>query len=336
MKEEFKIKLFDGIKRCSSDEYISIIPYSKSMMQEKKNHFLIMMKPEIVDYINNVDVYAIINTMLEVFNIYNICINACYVAGGTFIKSNSLMEKQYSMLNRGSHTGLNSFASDFSNNVKRVYEGRKIIGAYEFITEYPEFSAERLEKISHEIGSQKIGNGLYLLKLDYNSNRYGIINAFHPHQLKYFNSETSKMVFCDCCSDTDYENLAQKVIGYYDPSSAACGSLRNTIYIKQKKLNILDVGIFHNGFHISPSPLEGMFATLRYGNVFLENISIEDTCMGKKLMDAGFSCKQIMEFQNNPYLLRNDQWESLFDISEGENEDYIIEFIKQNNNEFRY
>lgn len=336
MKDDFKKSLLSSIKQCGINEYIEVYPYKKEILQDKRNHFLVMMKPEVVDFNNNVHVDAIIDEIENAFERFNVNITACYVAGGKFIRNHSLMEKQYSMLNRGSHTGLKSFTPEFAKYVEQNYEGRKILGAYEFVNEFPEYTVEKLEKISHEIGSKKVGNGLYLLELNYRGNRYGIINAFHPHQLEHFNNDQSKMVFLECAADAEYEILAQEVIGFFDPSRAMEGSLRNIIYKKREQLNISEVGIFYNGFHISPSPLEGMFATLRYSSIFGGNIDIEDIPIGKKLLDYGFSKRQIVEFQRNPYLIKDNQWKSLFDIAEGENEEYIIEFIKQNHEQLCY
>jgi len=326
-KENLEILLAEAIKKCKSDESLTVISYPQNVTDNRKNHFLIMMKPEVLNYRKGVNTDKVVSLTLRKFEEFNVDVKACFVAGGSFIQKRSLMEKQYFMLNKGCRTGLKDYPSDFCKSVEEKNRDCEIVGAYEFTDRYPEYTFDRLLHDSNEYGSRKIGNGLYMLDLDYKGRKYGILNAFHPKQLEHFNNSNSLMVFFDCASDTTYDNLAHRLIGFYDPSKADANSLRGEIYNNSAAYGIPNVEIMYNGFHISPSPLEGMFATLRYSEAFESSINKEEININRKLIEKGLSIEQIMNLKKNPCLLIDNEWRALFELAEGKDEDFIVDFI---------
>ena len=326
-KENLEIKLAEAVKNCKSDESFTVVEYPENLTDNRKNHFLVMMKPEVLDHRNGVDTDKAVSLILRKFEEFDVDIKACFVAGGSFIKERSLMEKQYFMLNKGCRTGLKDYPSDFCRSVEEENKDCEIVGAYEFAERYPEYTFDRLLQDSNKYGSRKIGNGLYMLELDYKGRKYGILNAFHPKQLEHFNNSKSLMVFFDCASDATYDDLAHKLIGFYDPSKADTNSLRGEIYNNSSAYRIPSVEIMYNGFHISPSPLEGMFATLRYSEAIGSDVNKEEININRKLIEKGFSMDQIMNLKKNPCVLIDNEWRALFELVEGKDEDFIVDFI---------
>ncbi len=94
----------------------------------------------------------------------------------------------------------------------------KVIGAYSFLACHPQFTPASLEKIAHEKGSQKFGNGTYLLSLEHKGEKYQVINAFHPYQIEQFQLEQNTFAVLACSSSTDYSVLAEEMVGFFIPS----------------------------------------------------------------------------------------------------------------------
>ncbi|WP_151736048.1 hypothetical protein [Paenibacillus tengchongensis] len=306
-------------------------------ISDYRNQFLIMVKPECLSTLDGVDVRAIIGKLLELFNLHQVRINDCCAISGTYLKEHKLIELQYSILNKGAKQGLDGYTESYRKVVEQEYKDRTIIGAYPFLQTHTNISEETLEKNAHKVGSHKIGNGTYMLLFEDDTRKYGIINAFHPHQVLHFNKEEHAILTFDCSSNTDYHVLTSELIGVFNPSLAKKDSLRGFIYSHQEKLGLKNVGVFLNGFHISPSPLEGMFATMRYfTNENNRPVSVGETNLGLKLIDSGFSEEQILQLSKNPYVWFEGSEQSIYDIAEDKDTDFIVKFIKNNFSKFEF
>lgn len=331
--------IFKAVCECKNTrKKIEVKDYKfNKNISEKKNQFLIMIKPESLEINNGVNTGEIIKETFRKFDEYDIQLNACYILSGNYLNENDLMEKQYSILNKGAKNGLLGIPGKYRHTIYENYSEYEILGAYEFLDKYSGISTEYLEKESHKIGSDKIGNGTYLLRYQIEDKKYGIINAFHPRQLEHFYDDDSVVVTMDCSSNTRYEDIALKMIGFFNPAKADKESLRYYLYNNKNTLCIKNVGIFLNGFHISPSPLEGMFATQRYCvENEIQSISLENTKLGSVLIKQGLSIEKICMLACNPYIEIDGDVNSLFDVCEGKDCDFIVKFIIDNYEMFEF
>lgn len=64
---------------------------------------------------------------------------------GEYLKVNSLIEKQYYMLNLGSKYGITYLPIKKQNEIRNKYKDIEIIGAYEFLSKYKEIDELSLE-----------------------------------------------------------------------------------------------------------------------------------------------------------------------------------------------
>ncbi|MEK3864605.1 hypothetical protein MHH60_14115 [Paenibacillus sp. FSL H7-0716] len=295
-----------------------------------RNQFLIILKPECCDIKNGVNTVQILNKTFEIFEEMEIDIHSCFVFNGAYSQAYSTVEDQYSMLNNGARYGISSMFQHYKERITQEYPETCIMGAFEFLNQFKElFTIETLEQLAHEVGSAKVGNGTYLLHINVDGKKYGVINAFHPHQIKHFNRADSRIIVFDCLSNTDYERLAEDVVGFFKPENAKNGSLRSYLYNNKDSLNLKEVGTFYNGFHISPSPLEGMFGVLRYCNNENQiDLMVNNTNLGIKLKNIGLSDEQILGFKKNICCKENGKSQSIFDLFEGKNTEEIIEHLR--------
>ncbi|QXJ40671.1 hypothetical protein BV455_04048 (plasmid) [Parageobacillus caldoxylosilyticus] len=318
--KKLKISL-DIINKNRTPTMHIAIPYNNDW-KNYNNQFIVIIKPECLP-INGKNNETIIQIVIDNLIKNNITISSAYSMNGRYLTQNSIIENQYFMLNKYAHLGAGCIPPKIINKIKNKYKDINIIGAYNFLELYPEdFNEEYLEKIAHNIGSDKFGNGLYLLKLKHNGINYGILNAFHPYQKKHFCNENSNIIVLECNSDIPYWQLDEQVIGNFNPIYAKENSIRNILFSNQEALGI-NINTMYNGVHVSPSPLEGMKALLLYS----KTIDIKDTRMGSELIRLGFSNTQIQNLMRNPLIEDNDEELTLFDKVEGMDTFQIIEYL---------
>lgn len=338
MKDNTIDRIIENLKECDkTSNKIELLKYNTTnKFIGLENQFLIMIKPECLNYKNGVCIDKILQTFFNKLEEFNVEVNSSSIINGKYLKEYKLIENQYSILNKGAKKGLNSIPKECIDLVKSKFNSISIMGAYDFISKSG-MSAAELEKISHERGSIKIGNGTYILLLEHDGKKFGIINAFHPNQLEHFYNVDNNIIVFNCSSNTNYEVLAKDLIGFFNPREANENSLRGYIFENSKDIGLENVGIFFNGFHISPSPLEGMFATVRYCiDNSGEQISILKTKLGKELHESGLSATDINMLSSNPYIKIRNTMTSVFDICEGKDNEYIKKFILTNYKNFIY
>lgn len=319
-------------KRENISEVVSY-NFSKEIMN-RGQQFLIIVKPECLMINEGVNTEQILTKLFEIFKQNYVYINSVLLVNGCFLKRDNLVEQQYSMLNKWAKTSFEQIPRNYQNIIKSKYDDRNIIGSFKFLDKHSEISVKELEILSHKKGSEKVGNGIYIFPYEADGERYGIINAFHPHQIEYLSQDNNYLLLLNCSSVTDYVRLADELIGFYIPEFAKKDSMRNFIY-ENRNLNIPNVSTFYNGFHISPSPLEGMFGIIRY---WFRNENLADalkkTTLGVNLLETGMGVDEIIKMRENPIIFETNS--TLFDMVEGKNMDYVINYVLENRNKLQY
>lgn len=323
-------EIYNAINLCSKNDAgnICVKKYEENLTMYKfENQFLILIKPESCE-IEQVNTSMILQYMIEKFNDKGINIHSCFVINGAHMRENAFIENQYFTLNKGAKYGYERLPLNYQKIVSEKFPNHKIVGAYQFLDMHPEYTIEKLEEIAHEIGSYKVGNGTYILNLSVAGTNYAIINAFHPHQVKHFQKNENVTVILECLSNLDYSELCDEVIGDFRPACAKGGSLRNYIYTHRAELNFSKVGTLYNGFHISPSPLEAMWAIDRYCIPVQYPINYDRFNIGKRLLASGCTPECLDSIRYNPSCSFDGELMSVFDVAERKNSTKIIELLR--------
>lgn len=231
--------IFSALIKCKSEQVVASEFIHWGTVEDNDsnscmNQFLVILKPEICEIGEGIKTEEIIWHTLKTFSENGISVNAAHVFNDKYIRLHSIVENQYSILNIGSRLGLSHMSHIYQNRVKKLYGDHIIVGAYDFLQRFTFFTAESLEKIAHEVGSIKLGNGTYLLSIEQEGVKYGVINAFHPRQVEHFRREQNSMVVLECTSNTDYKVICEKIIGNFNPQDASEGSLRNYLFKNEK------------------------------------------------------------------------------------------------------
>lgn len=303
-----------ALEKCKTCDCMkeTLLTYDDSVIGDKLNQFIVMIKPEVLNIDAN-KYKKVIRKLLQGFDMYDVSMDAAFIMNGGYLEKKHLIESQYRNLNMGAKFGLKALNPYLNVRIRERYKNQDILGAYDFLKYNPSISCSELEEISHKIGSRKEGNGVYVFLFEkYNS---AIINAFHPHQIEHFYEKGNCTAVFICSSKTDYKMLQGKLVGNFNPKNAEEKSLRNYVFTHNDYFGIKNIGIFYNCFHISPSPLEGMFAVCRYcEDISRESFGYENTVLGKKLLESGYTMEKIDELKNNPLL--RDKQTTLFDYLE--------------------
>lgn len=264
--------------RTNSAAFSEVV-YSSGEIKRGKNDFLILIKPEAVEEGSNLQaIFSLIASKLALFKVELHGIN---VFNSIYAQKHKIVEKQYHVLNSAAHNGLSQLPKSVLSKLS-LEEINRTIGAFEFLHLFPDFDAKRLEVIAHQQGTKKLSNGIYQTSMIYEGVKFEIINAFHPFQLEHLYQSGSVMLALSCSTNTRFSVLADELIGFFDPSKAAAGSLRNEAFNHQHSLGLKEVSILRNCFHNSPSPLEGAISLSHYfseyesSNVYFITRSIKE------------------------------------------------------------
>lgn len=317
-------KIFNSVKAIQNGSMMNFEYNVEKSINCGKNEFVILIKPECFF---TYALYDVIDSILGICNEYNIAILGFNAFNGIYAQKFAYIENEYYMLNRGARYGFDHLPMEYKEMIKRKYGDAIVLGAYGFL-EYAKlnYTAKSLEEITEKHISDKIGNGTYVLPLEYKGDQYAIINAFHPEQLNHFYSPKHITVALICASDTDYKELVNNCIGNYVPLKAESGSIRHHLYQHQEEYGLVINNLF-NGVHISPSPLEGIFGYYRYSKKYKYGLSQISLC--KKLAAMGIGTDKIFSFLENPIFYYRGRGEDVFNLCESKNSYEIISMIQE-------
>jgi hypothetical protein len=324
---EHVLELIKKFKRNNLSHMERIKRDAQLYSVENMNEFVVLLKPEcfkiridkeftkLMDYINNM------------FNKYEVQVIGASIFNGDHARKYSLIESEYYMLNKGARYGYLYLPTTYQRDIRLQYDDCEVIGAYNFIlTNKHGITSTELEQKTSTSPSDKIGNGTYILSLEYGENKYAVINAFHPEQLEHFYKKENITTAILCRSHTEYNTLSENMVGHYVPSNSKPDSIRYYMYKNQKEMGI-QINNFFNGIHISPSPLEGIFGYYRYSSFFRK--SLLTTYLGSELSALGLSCGKICSFIQNPLITHQNETVDLFGMCENKDTEDIIKIIKE-------
>lgn len=292
---------------------------------EYRYEFILMIKPHCLFNKHQQVNKKMLEQFLAVVENYGICFKRYYVFDNEFCAKYHIMDKQYQTLNKNAKIiNYNSYPI-----LDTYSDSGQLIGAFEFLDKFPNIDAENLERMTHINPCKKLGNGLYLMDVKVNQKSFWVINPFHPFQLKFYNETPGVFVVFESYSNTDYHILADEMIGNYIPENAKNNSLRNYLFKNKDILEINDVNAFLNGFHISPSSLEGSLSMIKYREIF--GIGTEKTLLEYKLCYEKKQKIDLFDLMDNPLIEIDCNNERLFDYMETKKPsvDDLIDIIKR-------
>ncbi|WP_207696123.1 hypothetical protein DOK67_0000676 [Enterococcus sp. DIV0212c] len=334
---DFKIRrkiqqvLEKGAKGEDYDDIKTINEYN-SNEDKMLNQFIVVLKPEITAINKDSEVQEILDDISSVFDTYSVKIGGIKILSAEYLKKNKVLEKMYVSLYSISLTGFDACSLEVKKKLRCIVDSeniplKNILGSYQFLDKFTQFTPLSLETMSRNVMTEKLGNGCYYINISVNGENFIVMNPFHPHQREWFHSVKSSIVIFECTSNTDFRKIREGCIGSLDPSNSKEGSLKKIL--NDKNYGVGNINVAYNGYHVSPGPIEALRNILYF---FLDNdfTKLNQTSLGKTLLNLGVKTEQIVNIINNSKKIGNKQLnQSIFDSTEFMNNSEVITYIKE-------
>jgi nucleoside diphosphate kinase len=257
---------------------------------------------------------------------------AVRVLNGHYLGRYHIMEEHYGVINRASRLGERALSERTRNKLLAACpDADRILGAHEFLKEYPDVSAFALNIIADTLKTKKVASGKYYAELDVAGERVVVLNPFHPQQLLHYTMPGRTIVVIECATDTDWEVLRREMTGSTDPTRAAPGSIRNALLEKKSQLGLREVATATNGIHCSAGPLEAMVEFCRFFSDHAKKkpIKLADTPFGALLARRRISKKEIAALAKNPLLGKEGGGDYAFNLTEEKNAEVAADLLAE-------
>ena len=297
-----------------------------------RNHFVLFLKPEVLDIRGGVKVEAILDLVLAALHRYAVKVGAIRVLNGQYLSHYHIIEEHYGVINRASRLGEKGLSEGTRKKLMAECAGvDRIFGGHEFLKAYPDVSAFALNIISDTLKTKKISGGKYYAVLDVAGERIVVLNPFHPQQVAHYTAPGRTIVVLECATDMDWAVLRQAMTGSTDPTKAAAGSIRRMLLDSKEKLGLRDVATASNGIHCSAGPLEAMLEYCRFFSDHAQKkaIKLVDTAFGKALMEQGIGKKEIAALAKNPLLGKEGGGAYAFNLTEEKNTNAAVNLLAE-------
>ena len=294
------------------------------------NHCVLFIKPECLELDAGVDVKSILKLVLTSLKENGVKTGAVRLMNGPYLGRHRIMEQHYGVINRASRLGEKALSAPTRAKLeKECPDFDRILGAHEFIDEFPDISPFALNVMTDTMGTKKLAGGKYYFILNVEGERIVVLNPFHPQQIAHYTQPGKAIAIIECQTNTDWEVLRSDMTGTTDPTRAAEGSIRKTLLEKKDKLGLRDVSTASNGVHCSAGPLEGMVEFCRFfsDHAKKQHMSPTETPFGHLLSKHGMSDKEVVALADNPILGGAGEGTYAFNLTEEKNAEAAAELL---------
>ena len=327
-------QICDEVKKAQENKLDYSLIYNDPDYTEKKNEFILFIKPELTLKDNNIKLNDIVKHIFAKISEFNFDIDLIKVLPGKYLDEHNIMARHYGVINKISNDAKNAVSNQAKEKFRELngieYDKSEVYGGHEFIKKFPEFTALTLAMLWQNAHFQKLASGTYCGKIVFDDHPYFLVNAFHPRQLMHFNAPGRSIVVFSLSSDIDWADARNNFIGVTDPSKANKGSIRNDLLQLKDSLGIPVLNGAFNGVHLSAGPVEALNELMRFNSDYTSPSGLkktEDFRIGKLL-------KQNFDEDKLKLILENEKAEkdgitvSSFDITEEKNTDDMVALLK--------
>lgn len=303
-----------SIAQSNSAATRAILPYAAPQSPAITNEFLLLVKPECIRGNRGSKIALLLSYLETSLRRFDVSLSGIYALNWRFSVASNFLERHYFVLNRGARA-ISNVVPDYM--FEAFSQGEVIVGAYDFLEANPHVTPARLEQLAHRHGTIKISNGTYGSLLKIGAKRHFIINAFHPEQIARMNAPGGAFLALICHSTVPFRMLTDEMVGHFNPVLAASRSLRNSLHLRKSAYGLARVDTLFNGFHISPSPLEAIFAIKRLLEALGGSFDPTETNLGRHLRWGKRPEADWWHLGHNPLVNMGNGRHFLFDLIEG-------------------
>lgn len=237
------------------------------------NELFFFLKPEIMSLVPERLAEALA-AVFERFEQYRLTPCGVSMIGGGYLKRHRLIEAHYGMINRVATEGRRALPPAagliFEREYGRTEKTAVILGAFEFLSRFPDYTPSSLRELWAKYSSAKLAGGAYSVRLTPEdlagriSDDIWLLNGFHPKQIEHFTAPGRSIVTFVLRSETAWKTLRGDMLGVTAPFEAAPGSLRRFFWDERERLGITEINYSNNGAHLSAGPLESIAEIRRF------------------------------------------------------------------------
>ena len=209
------------------------------------------------------------------------------------LDENDIIAQHYGVINKISNDAKGTLSQAAKEKFKELYnkdfDAEKVIGGFEFLKQYPEFTPFTADILWQAKASKKLAGGTYVEDVKVDDETLYLINGFHPRQLHHFTQEGRGIIILTLSGDTAWEKIRDDMIGNTFPEKAVKGSIRGEFLAQKDFFGLPEVGIANNGVHLSAGPIEGLIELMRYNSNFSDKSKIKtykNYAFGQKMLEA--------------------------------------------------
>jgi len=222
---------------------------------------------------------------LKKLNSFDVQIEGASLISSAYLRKHKIIDRHYGVLNRIAREGCGACSAHAMKKAAELYQDIskcRILGGYQFLEEYKEFSPYSLCILNDNLGTQKLGSGTYSIAANLFNQKILILNGFHPYQLEHLTQPGTQILALACSSSKRWKGLRANFIGTINPQYAAVGSFRKELFDGRHNFSLGIIDVAHNYVHISPGPLEGLFQVVRFMSDYEEQdiVPFEKTNLG--------------------------------------------------------
>ena len=296
----------DGVAlvRKNAPSLLTILPYQGEPLVG--NEVFFFLKPEITQLAPERFAEALA-VVFGQFERYRLTVRAVSILGADFLKRHRLIEAHYGLINRAATEGVRALSpgakSAFERSFGQPAEKSEILGAFEFLARFPEFTPASLREFWARDESVKLAGGVYVVRRLIGNEEIWLINGFHPLQVEHFTAPGRSIVAFVLRTETPWRTLRHEMLGATAPNEAVPGSLRRYFWENRDRLGIIAFNQSNNGAHLSAGPLESIAEIRRFlrDNDRNAPLDLAEIATGRFLLDFGIDRNRLERLvQNEP------------------------------------
>jgi hypothetical protein len=292
------------------------IPQTKA--KSDLNEFCVFIKPRIMR-LPFPHLAQALDIVQKAFDDYDVNVEAQAILPGPVLQRHQIAAEHYGTISAVARAGvmqLPDSAAIAVGSMVKAAGASEVVGAYDFLTEVPGFTASSLAVLDDNLPRIRIAGGIFAVAVKAAGRKYIVLNAFYPAIEESFSDSSSAILVMACRTSTPWNVLRGRMIGATDPAKATPGSVRASFLNCRDEFGLREVSTLYNGIHISAGPIEGMIELSRLFST-VEKVPMAATWLGSILSkDLGFSSSELFSMKRNPVIVLQGRKGPLFDLTE--------------------
>ena len=250
---------------ANMDEPVVLLDTSS---QGDENEFLFFLKPELADLSGSDTAPQVLELVLSKIADFGLEPFAIRILPSRYLDKHGLIEQHYGVINRLAHDPRTALTASSRAAFEQAYgvplDQANVLGGFEFLARFPDYTPTTLDKLWMEEKSIKLGAGTYCRLVQVHGEKVYLINGFHPSQIEHYTRPGRSIAVFALHGALKWSTARNDLVGATDPSRAQPGSIRGTLLARSAALGIGEISQAMNGVHLSAGPVEGLTELGRY------------------------------------------------------------------------